>query len=1365
MFTRLKVLKYAKPFVGFDKIIKANYLTKSSMRYFCAEPDMEVIKEELEASIEVKDDDGLDNELGEDDQEVTIEFDPSREYTNSEMAALPYTDFIRLKQHIRNRYYLANKKIYKTTIEEDRFNHERHMNTLFQFEDAGVFTSLMSKQLPYEELNTYNKETKNMYQAYNSLFKEENVIKDSKSRIRFIMSKLWFNHLGYVNQENYDNLLDLIKLCLKKHTYNFFNEADISKFLFIPDSKKNLSLLLDSNYVLANKHILERQSAHRIVKMVIENSDNTCYIEYLRMFNIKDRNSNHAPLTSEDQISFQTNVEKNQDANELLAIHTLARQSLNLFSNPTSGIFKIFNTAVTNLFIGTHNNSTAIKDCRNYLVELLFMKLNVTDNQILTAFLLDCFINVDDFVMAQKYLAMNLVLLDKISDTTQDVRPILKFLKDNMPDSKYKNYYESMLPIVLKKSMSLNTQINYNENLKLLSQYKNKDDINIGSTYFDQHIYEKSCVVYYKHKKNIKLDYKNFLNKKAEKSHDEFRKNAISFSPQNDLTLYDELSGIATNKNSKYGKQLSVATAYFEDQKNDVLNDSLAKHTIEQEIGPIDELSLMDLDRLEQQYRMYQILLEYPKDTFKKVMNKDNQRPYYRVQRGFCTINKPEDNSQDSTEPQIEKPKIDPLNFDLDEFDKIEDPVFHQENDFLGSKVNIRDDVDYLEDEPEISVLKDSYTYNWVVELKNAESNEKLLDGVKNHFTNITADTDVEIINKKQIALISLINLSAEAYNPELADGYLAFHKIFHQGNEGDRIREEDLFLSFETCLGRVEKNYHKYLPVTMFKFDLGENCYMKQLDYQSKFYKRMEFKRIVAHFCQFSNKAAPNYQSVINLIVDICDKQKVILTLLEFYNLAIFNGFKFSSSEFGTIIGVVSKYKYYNEDVLNLAKTYSLNANTYLRVDLIEEYIEMLIKNNKSDALMFCLDRMKETIDKQKYIMDSNLSSQDNSKLEQEHKDNLVVLTKNLYKNFLNKLVGTTMLNEANLVYTEIFKRGWIESSKDYINGLNIYSCIPESFEEILTQVINARNESKIQVSLENVVQILNIIQTNSRYLGKFTLPIVENFFAGNDQSEKKKSKKKSEEKTKELEKPQQVAAVALMFEDKTIKLFATICFKTRDYNTLKRLLEIMYIQRTIVSFSNKRYLYRVINKNDNEEDRKSVLEVATKLFDMEDEFLLQKEAEEETKKELKQSSDGSVPKEIMSAIKPKDFNSHTGKDFEKNDEQRTQFKQKKRRDKSEKINLYKKIDYGQSVDENEVKFNKQKQSGDLEKIRFDTSFEKMRKKSKFKSIGIAQSPFARNKEVLHKNRGLQQMHQTLGEDGKDNAHNISNNMFDNES
>jgi len=199
MFTRLKVLKYAKPFVGFDKIIKANYLTKSSMRYFCAEPDMEVIKEELEASIEVKDDDGLDNELGEDDQEVTVEFDPSREYTNSEMAALPYTDFIRLKQHIRNRYYLANKKIYKTTIEEDRFNHERHMNTLFQFEDAGVFTSLMSKQLPYEELNTYNKETKNMYQAYNSLFKEENVIKDSKSRIRFIMSKLWFNHLGYVN--------------------------------------------------------------------------------------------------------------------------------------------------------------------------------------------------------------------------------------------------------------------------------------------------------------------------------------------------------------------------------------------------------------------------------------------------------------------------------------------------------------------------------------------------------------------------------------------------------------------------------------------------------------------------------------------------------------------------------------------------------------------------------------------------------------------------------------------------------------------------------------------------------------------------------------------------------------------------------------------------------------------------------------------------------------------------------------------------------------------------------------------------------------------------------------------------------------
>merc|ERR1740139_1647887 len=122
---------------------------------------------------------------------------------------------------------------------------------------------------------------------------------------------------------------------------------------------------------------------------------------------------------------------------------------------------------------------------------------------------------------------------------------------------------------------------------------------------------------------------------------------------------------------------------------------------------------------------------------------------------------------------------------------------------------------------------------------------------------------------------------------------------------------------------------------------------------------------------------------------------------------------------------------------------------------------------------------------------------------------------------------------------------------------------------------------------------------------------------------------------------------------------------------------------------------------------------------------FYCKRKLKRKQKKELKQSSDGSVPKEIMSAIKPKDFENHTRKDFEKNDEQRTQFKQKKRRDKSEKINLYKKIDYGQSVDENEVKFNKQKQSGDLEKIRFDTSFEKMRKKEQILKHWNCPEPF----------------------------------------
>ena len=163
------------------------------------------------------------------------------------------------------------------------------MSTLFQFEDAGVFSSLMTKPIAYEELNAKNRETKEIFAVYSEMFQEENISKNAKGKIRFLMSKLGYHIQGYINEDNYKNIIELIKLCYRKQTYNFFNEVELTKFLFIPETRNNIQLLLDSNFILSNKNLLEKQNGTRILKLIIESKKNICYLEYLRLFNSKEK--------------------------------------------------------------------------------------------------------------------------------------------------------------------------------------------------------------------------------------------------------------------------------------------------------------------------------------------------------------------------------------------------------------------------------------------------------------------------------------------------------------------------------------------------------------------------------------------------------------------------------------------------------------------------------------------------------------------------------------------------------------------------------------------------------------------------------------------------------------------------------------------------------------------------------------------------------------------------------------------------------------------------------------------------------------------------------------------------------------------
>merc|ERR1712085_220976 len=95
----------------------------------------------------------------------------------------------------------------------------------------------------------------------------------------------------------------------------------------------------------------------------------------------------------------------------------------------------------------------------------------------------------------------------------------------------------------------------------------------------------------------------------------------------------------------------------------------------------------------------------------------------------------------------------------------------------------------------------------------------------------------------------TLLDLQPDSYNLELANGFAVFHTLFHQDSQGEPVAEDRLNLVFDTNLGKVEKNYHKYLPRTLFPKNLGDSAYKKLLDHQVQNFKRKEFKKIMSHF------------------------------------------------------------------------------------------------------------------------------------------------------------------------------------------------------------------------------------------------------------------------------------------------------------------------------------------------------------------------------------------------------------------------------------------------------------------------------------------------------------------------------------
>ena len=453
------------------------------------------------------------------------------------------------------------------------------------------------------------------------------------------------------------------------------------------------------------------------------------------------------------------------------------------------------------------------------------------------------------------------------------------------------------------------------------------------------------------------------------------------------------------------------------------------KHYVEKTFGhEIDLLKLSQLQELLKCIKMNKAMHNNSGKDFNVLSNRNSNRQSYKITRGFCTKN----DKGDSVKDLISPPKQD-SNSDLTDLNYDDDDIFSLDQDFMTAPVDAKPTRNLIDDNGDMEDFGQNFShqlldddadeltvdrshglrYKWISSLKDVRDNEELLRRVKDFLGAITVSPASD---EFQLAVTALLDLEAESYNPKLASGFLVFHSLFHQESQGVAVDPHSLNIVFDTNLGKIEKNYSKYLSRSVFPQNLGDAAYKKLLDHQVKNFKRKEFKRVMSHFALFSDKSGFNFPATLGMVSEICLEKKIPLTLLEFYYLVNFNGGKFSINEFRKMIDVLSKFKYYNDDILEISKKYVRdNDQASLNVDLLEPYIDMLIATNKTESLMFTLDRMKEYIDSNKFQIIKTLSSKENTIKEEAHQVHLENLTKSLFKNFLNKLLSKDLKTESS--------------------------------------------------------------------------------------------------------------------------------------------------------------------------------------------------------------------------------------------------------------------------------------------------------------------------------------------------------------
>lgn len=292
---------------------------------------------------------------------------------------------------------------------------------------------------------------------------------------------------------------------------------------------------------------------------------------------------------------------------------------------------------------------------------------------------------------------------------------------------------------------------------------------------------------------------------------------------------------------------------------------------------------------------------------------------------------------------------------------------------------------------------------------------------------------------------------------------------------------------TIDTNYGKVTKDFNKYLKGTVLPYSIGDQNYRAIFTLLKTNYKRLFFKRAVAHLARFTTDIS---KETLTVIAEICYEQKIGLTLIEITQVLIQNKIINNETQFRIVIDQLKLFKDLADNCEYLARSFCEANNIQYSVKLIQPHIELLMKHNKQEHFMPIFDRTKDYLNSRKLKYDENLSPEENVRRTDEFKLNQKNVITAFYRDFVG-LLNTYEINSfAKLLYKEQNELKLISTVEDTVNGIYAYKNFPDELKKFL-------NKMKDETDDDNVTKLgnafLDILLESAEQNSKFVEEIVE--------------------------------------------------------------------------------------------------------------------------------------------------------------------------------------------------------------------------------------------------------------------------------